>query len=669
MNTPQAAGVADSGCLRFGPADWIAAVNGDLDEFRAELLAEHTKCCEVCRSQIDRLMAESRHGSATIVLASICEDKRFDQMVSRIDVEPPKPEEFQQGDMIGRYRVVSRIGRGGYSKVYDCFDPNLGRHVAVKVLFQSIHQASVASRMNREARLLAQLDHPGIVRVIDFEDFGHEPYIIMELVAGGASNRLVEHGPLEPRLAAKLVAAVARALAYAHEMGVLHRDIKPSNLLVVRDFDENGPIPEDVALKISDFGLARPMQADSRMTTTHGIVGTPAYMAPEQAKGEGDRIGPAADLYSLGAVLYEFLVGRPPLVSGDAVETLRLIVEREPIEPLRIQPGIPRDLNTICMKCLRKDPAERYATALELADDLERFLERRPIMARPIPWFVRCLRWCQRNRRLAASLAVSAVLVVVSAVGGAWFGIEQSRLLEVANSAVVDAQIQRRQAEAATRAVEANREMASKERDAAVRMLDEATTALFWAYTQVVNDKALAASPEMPRLKQFMSIAFNRIASAIRDVDVLEREKPEYLCGLLFKTAIIEWQSGAIGPGAEMMQRLIDIYSRIPEPTRNLDGLTMQVIVASSMLGDDSMKRNDPEKAIEVLLSCWNEFSGKGETWLREAKISRGPLLQLGQQLCAVLKRSGREAELRRIESQMLEIKRFVDGTSTQIRP
>ena len=428
MNPPAQVNPPQRGpCSVFSQADLEAAAQGLLIEERMTLLANHLEGCACCRKAMDQLFAEQaarlRPGAAVVE-----PDPHLESLVASLNVPPPAFEEFQQNDFIGPYQVVGCIGKGASGTVYECHDHQLARRVAVKVFHQPLRRPSDLARHEREARVLARLDHPCIVRAIEIKPFDFPPYIVMELVPGGPSGKLLKNGPLSPRLAARLVAGVARALQHAHEHGVVHRDIKPSNLLVAQPFDPYLPPPDNATLKISDFGLARLLEGEARLTSSNAIIGTPAYMSPEQARGKSAEIGPTSDIYSLGAVLYEYLVGRPPLVADSTVATLRMINEVEPLPPRGIQPGIPRNLDTICLKCLRKNPAERYASAAALADDLERFLDGRPIMARPIGPVHRLYRWAIRKPGLAGAIGTSMVLLAALAAVSVQFAVVQKRL-------------------------------------------------------------------------------------------------------------------------------------------------------------------------------------------------------------------------------------------------
>lgn len=426
-----------NGCPSFTDTELEAAVGGILHEERAEQLSAHLELCPYCQSRMN-VVLEMTAGQNQADEALLDEpDSTADSILSRLNISPPAIADYQPGDLIGHYRVIGLLGKGGSSTVYDCHDEQLARRVAVKVLTGQTYQNTLLARHEREARLLAQLDHPWIVKAYEIKPLEFPPYIVMELVAGGSSSRLITARPLNPSQAARLVAGVAGAVHHAHEQGIVHRDIKPSNLLVVRPYDQFQPLPDDLSLKVSDFGLARPLGGDSRLTSTNAIIGTPAYMSPEQSLGRQIDIGPASDIYSLGVVLYEYLVGRPPLLADTAMATLRMINEVDTLPPRRLQPGIPLDLDTICMKCLRKNPAERYETARQLAEDLQRFLEGRPIMARPLGRVQRIYRWCKRNRLPAALLGGIMVLVSSLVALAVTFAIMQKDLRQKAEAAAM----------------------------------------------------------------------------------------------------------------------------------------------------------------------------------------------------------------------------------------
>ena len=438
----------NTACTEFTDDEIASAVAGTLDDVRAGLLFEHLPDCAACQARMhhENIAFKSRRHVAQPGKDE--SDEAIMAFLSRVQINPPSVAEYKPGELIDQYKVISRIGKGGSSVVYLCLDPALGRQVALKVLTQPFLSRSLRERHEREARTLARLDHPWIVKAHEINSQHFPPYIVMEYVAGGSSSRLVATRPISPDSAARLVAGVADAVQHAHDHGIMHRDIKPSNLLVVGQFDPERGISPELTLKVSDFGLARTMSDNSALTSTDNIIGTPAYMSPEQARGSQKEIRPVSDVYSIGIVLYEYLIGRPPLVAENAVTTLRLVNEVDPVAPRLIRPGIPRDLDTICLKCLRKNKEERYAFARELAEDLRRFLEGRPIIARPIGPLNRVYRWARRKPGLAAAISVSLALATALVSVSFMFGIMQGRLL---NQAEQNASLFR---EAARRAAE-----------------------------------------------------------------------------------------------------------------------------------------------------------------------------------------------------------------------
>ena len=265
-------------------------------------------------------------------------------------------------------------------------------------------------RFFREAQAAAGLRHPNIVQVYDVGDHEGRPYFTLEFVEGGSLAQKLGGMPQPVRQAAKLVGILARAVEVAHQGGIIHRDLKPANVLLTADGTP----------KITDFGLARRLEGGAVLTLSGAAVGTPSYMAPEQAQGKTRAIGPALDIYSLGAMLYELLTGQPPFRAETASEMVLLLVSQDPLPPSRLNAMVPRDIETICLKCLEKDPARRYATAGELAADLGRFLSDEPVRARPVGVMERGLRWARRRPSQATLLAVATVLAISLVGGGIW---------------------------------------------------------------------------------------------------------------------------------------------------------------------------------------------------------------------------------------------------------
>jgi eukaryotic-like serine/threonine-protein kinase len=311
------------------------------------------------------------------------------------------------------YEVVGRVGQGGMGAVYQARQLGLNRLVALKVLIGGAAAGSDRrARFAAEAKVVAALRHPNIVSVFDTGEYDGVPFFSMEFVPGGTLGQRLAAGPLAPETAARLMVPVVDAIQHAHDHGVIHRDLKPTNIL----------ISEDGAPKVSDFGLAKQLESDDGLTRTDAVLGTPSYMAPEQAEGK-KQIGPAADVYALGAILYHALTGRPPFQAATTLDTLRQVVERDPVPVRDLQPAVPRDLAVICEMSLRKEPERRYPSAGELAADLRRYLANEPIRARAIGPIERAWKWGRRHRGAALSgLAVSLALFVGTIVSGIYAG-------------------------------------------------------------------------------------------------------------------------------------------------------------------------------------------------------------------------------------------------------
>jgi serine/threonine-protein kinase len=322
--------------------------------------------------------------------------------------EPPLPQ-------VPGYQVEAMLGHGGMGVVFRARHLRLGRLIALKMaLAGSYAGPHERERFRREAEAVAALCHPNVVQVYDVGDADGRSYFTMELMEGGSLARKLSGAPQPPRQAAALIATLAGALQAAHEAGVVHRDLKPGNILLTADGTP----------KVADFGLARRLDADERLTFSGAFIGTPSYTAPEQALGDRGAVGPRTDVYALGAILYECLTGRPPFRAGTAEATLRQVVADEPVAPRRLNPSVPRDLETVCLKCLHKEPCQRYSSASELADDLRRFERGEPIAARRVG-VVGVLRKWARRRPVAAAMLAAVALVAAAGTVGAWLVIQQ----------------------------------------------------------------------------------------------------------------------------------------------------------------------------------------------------------------------------------------------------
>jgi eukaryotic-like serine/threonine-protein kinase len=321
------------------------------------------------------------------------------------------PERDPASVSVAGYEIEGVLGRGGMGVVYKARHLALKRTVALKMVLAGGHAGpQELARFRIEAEAAARLQHPNIVQIHEVGEADGHPYCALEFVAGGNLAEKVAGRPLPAREAAKLVEALARAMQLAHSRNVVHRDLKPANVLLAADGTP----------KITDFGLARQTDSDSGETQAGAVMGTPSYMAPEQASGHGHEAGPAADVYALGAILYHCLTGRPPFQGKTAIETLDQVRTQEPTAPSRWRAGVPLDLDTICLKCLRKEPENRYASAAGLANELVRYLNGEPIQARPVGRLERAVQWVKRNPGVAASVAGLAGVFLTAFVLVSW---------------------------------------------------------------------------------------------------------------------------------------------------------------------------------------------------------------------------------------------------------
>jgi serine/threonine-protein kinase len=350
---------------------------------------------------------------------------------------PYAPHPSGSAPEIPGYEILEKLGEGGMGVVYKARQQGLNRLVALKMIRGSAELSTEhLERFRTEAEAVARLEHPHIVHIYQVGEHHNRPYFSLEYVAGGSLQARCDGTPQPARQAAQLVQTLARAIQAAHERGIVHRDLKPANILLT---------PQGVP-KITDFGLAKQLDTDAGQTKSGAILGTPSYMAPEQAQSNGSAIGPATDVYSLGALLYELLTGRPPFKAATVLETLDQVRHAQPVPPGKLRPGLPRDLETICLKCLHKEPQRRYVSAAALTDDLRRYLLDRPIRARPVGALERTARWAKR-KPLVASLALALLLMGIgglSAVLWQWRRAESNFALAQEHQA--EAETQRDQA-------------------------------------------------------------------------------------------------------------------------------------------------------------------------------------------------------------------------------
>jgi WD40 repeat protein/serine/threonine protein kinase len=349
---------------------------------------------------------------------------------------PPAPA------IVPGYEILGVLGHGGTGVVYQARQTALDRLVALKMIRAGEHAPpEQIARFHTEAQAVARLHHPNIVQIYEVGDCDGLPYLALEFMEGGSLARQLNGVPQAPRLAAQLLEVLAQAVHHAHARNIVHRDLKPGNILLAttdeipRTQDEKSwtscflQWPYSVP-KISDFGLAKCLDGGPATTQSGALLGTPSYMAPEQAACSGRAIGPAADVYALGAILYEMLTGRPPFRGATLLDTLEQVRSLEPVAPSQLQRAVSRDLETICLKCLRKEPVQRYTSALHLAEDLQRWLRGEPIQARPVGGIERFGRWCRRYPALATAMGVAAAALLAATLVSIFFAAAQTRALK-----------------------------------------------------------------------------------------------------------------------------------------------------------------------------------------------------------------------------------------------
>jgi WD40 repeat protein len=378
----------------------------------AETLEAHVEVCATCHQALERLTAAGAAATLPPVAAA-----------------PAGPDRLTVPPAVPGYDILGEVGRGGMGVVYKARQVRAGRLVALKmVLAGGLADPKELARFRGEAEAAARLAHPNVAQVYEVGEHAGLPFFSMEFCPGGSLAQKLAGTPLPPRQAAALVETLARAVQAAHDKGVVHRDLKPANVL----------LDADGTPKVTDFGLAKRLD-EPGLTVTGAVLGTPSYMAPEQAAGRKD-VGPAADVYALGAIVYECLTGRPPFKAATPLDTVLQVLSDEPVPPRRLQPKVPRDLETVCLACLHKEPGKRYASAAQLADDLGRFLRGEPVRAQPVGPAGRLWRVCRRNPVVAGLATALALFLAAAAVAGTAAALHSAALAEKARQAQADAE-------------------------------------------------------------------------------------------------------------------------------------------------------------------------------------------------------------------------------------
>jgi tetratricopeptide (TPR) repeat protein/tRNA A-37 threonylcarbamoyl transferase component Bud32 len=507
----------------------------DRDSRLDEILVEYLEALETGTAPDRRELLARYPDLADDITAFLDDQARFDSLVAPLRTPAPAADTPARGpagsgdgrpgpagvpSSLGDYELLEEMARGGMGVVYKARQVSLNRTVALKmILTGQLASAEEVQRFRLEAEAAAGLDHPNIVPIYEIGEHQGQPYFSMKLIEGGNLSQHVEQLLGRPREAARLLAAVARAVHYAHQRGVLHRDLKPANILLAACGSADDAKPQAAWVPyVTDFGLAKRVEKDGKLTHSGAAVGTPSYMAPEQASGKRTALTTAADVYSLGAILYELLTGRPPFRADTPLNTLAEVLHREPVPPRSVRPGIDRDLETICLKCLHKDLARRYASAAALADDLDRYLAGEPILARPVGRLERLGRWCRRNVALTAAGALAAVGLAAALVISCLFGLAERRYAAAQARAADDLRAaletaKRHADEAQARAAEAERERARAEES-------------FRQAHEAVN-KCLQVSEDLAQVPGVQPLRRNLLATALSYYRTFLRQRGE----------------------------------------------------------------------------------------------------------------------------------------------
>jgi serine/threonine-protein kinase len=456
--------------------------------------------------------------------------------------------------IVAGYEILGELGRGGMGVVYKANQLGLNRTVALKMVLTGAHAGTdQLARFMTEAQAVAHLLHPNIVQIYEVGDAGGLPFFSLEFVPCGTLSEKMGGKPLPDREAAQILEVIARAVHYAHQNQIIHRDLKPGNILLT----------PDGAPKIADFGLAKriDLEGEGSQTRSGSIMGSPTYMAPEQATGDVARIGPHTDVYALGSMLYEMMSGRPPFLSARVLDVLEQVRSQDPVPPSRLRPKVSADLETVCLKCLQKDSKKRYESAEALADDLRRFLDGKPILARPVSSFERARSWCRRNPRVAALLAVVALLLTLLTAGST-----AAAVLIARKQAETE---QQRRAAVAARLVA---EQKGLEAEQARRKADE--------NAEIATRNAKVANEQS-------NLAVQTLYNLVRNIQLRIRNE-----GTQQKLR------------QDLLQNALQGLTKVVDSASNSTLITRTRIVAAQQMGDIERDLGRTEKALEHYLTC-----------------------------------------------------------------
>jgi tetratricopeptide (TPR) repeat protein/tRNA A-37 threonylcarbamoyl transferase component Bud32 len=501
---------------------------------------------------------------------------------------------------VGDYELLSVLGQGGMGVVYKARQISLNRDVALKMIRNSeLATEDQIRRFQNEAEAVALFDHPGIVPIYEVGVHGDQRYFSMKLIDGAGLDKRLKPSPLQPRVAAKLVAEVAEAIHHAHQRGLLHRDLKPANILI----DAEGH-PH-----VTDFGLAKRMEGESGLTISGAIMGTPSYMAPEQALGRNSQVTTASDVYGLGGILYAALTGRDPFQGNSVLETLEKVRQSAPDPPTSLNKKVPRDLEVICLKCLEKDQRLRYASAKELADDLQRWLNGEPIVARPVNAAARAWMWCKRRPALAALAGALAAAIVGGMIGITW----QWR----------EAVFQRNAAVVAREAAEKNAQLAST----------QATLALNTVQDLISEVQTNLSFPGLSEVKMALLHTAQTRIEGVAAVYAKSTSKEATVMAIDMALANVYRQLGQSGKAAVMLDRCLDIAKARVIIKENSDPSRMNLanVHAARALLDEELGRNIKAALSEnqEALRIYEDIDNHPSTFPLDKKIVRAGVAEM----------------------------------------
>lgn len=562
-------------------------------------------------------------------------------------------------ESIGPYRVIRKIGQGAMGEVFECEDNRLHRRVAVKTLIRPNRTEELSKRITTEARLLAGLNHPNIVTLHDFgsSDDG-TPYLVMELVEGETLKRRIRQSRLSANQAATLTRDCALAIAYSHERGVLHRDLKPSNILLAKNrsiaSEADGDSFEAIA-KIADFGLAKSLEVDMQASQSGSVVGTPAYLAPELIQ-KGAVVGASADIYALGIILYECLAGEPPFKAGTFAALVKEIEQASPdFDRIESRTRL-EDLRTIIEKCLEKRPEDRYLTARELASDLDLYLAGRPIQAKPVPLSGQLVRWYRRNKLAATALAAVVMSLFLIASISVVFSLKQRALRREAERLVLEASMQRDQANQSNRSMISMHQFAKSQRDIALGSFNESSDALFEVFKLLNN----------PEMKSHVSAREALAAKAAKIIDITDRIRQVEGYDLLDTTFQIDLQERlalvrqAIDQHEEAVkafEETLRLYDSLPVEIQESGRMAARRIDWASRHGDSLTALGDSPRARTTWREAWNRRSGKNGVPAIDDPKSLAALVTLGEKLADAEMKSGKPEDSARIRTELDSIR------------